>query len=379
MTACLVAAELLTPYGAGIDACWQGLLGGRSAIAPVERFAARAFTSNQAATIKGLSYHGSESLVMQMLNPLLTQLAPRVPTDARLLLATTKGEIDRLEQALLTGKGDPAASVPTRLLEKVARLADTRDPGTVLSAACTSSAAALARAAALIRAGQADSVLIVACDAVTEFVYAGFASLMALDPLPARPFDRQRAGLTVGEAAAVALVMSEERARREGRPLLGTIAGWGLSDDANHMTGPSRDSAGLIRAIGQALIAAGATAADIGLIGAHGTGTRYNDEMEMRAFRSVFAAPVPTWSVKGAIGHTMGAAGLVETLVALRALKDGVAPPTVNLVEADDDAAGWVAAQPRPAAAQAALVTNAGFGGINSALVLRAPGAGGAA
>lgn len=373
MTACLVAAELLTPYGDGIDACWQGLLAGRSAISPVARFATQAFTSTQAATIKGLSYHAGESLVMQMLNPLLAQLAPQVPADSRLLLATTKGEIDLLEQALLTGKSDPAASIPTRLLEKVAALAGTDDPGTVLSAACTSSAAALARAAALIRAGQADSVLVVAGDAVTEFVYAGFASLMALDPAPARPFDRQRAGLTVGEAAAVALVMSEARARREGRPLLGTIAGWGLSDDANHMTGPSRDSAGLIRAISQALAAAGATAADIGLIGAHGTGTRYNDEMEMRAFRKLFGTPRPTWSVKGAIGHTMGAAGLVETLIALRALRDGVAPPTVNLVEADDDAAGWVAEQPRPVTARAALVTNAGFGGINSALVLRAP------
>jgi 3-oxoacyl-[acyl-carrier-protein] synthase II len=257
-------------------------------------------------------------------------------------------------------------------LAKVAALAGTRDAGTLLSAACTSSAAALARAAALIRAGDADCVLVVGCDSVSEFVFAGFSALMALDSVPARPFDRHRAGLNVGEAAAVALVMSEARARREGRPLLGEIAGWGLSDDANHMTGPSRDSAGLIQAITRALAVAGVTAQAIGLIGAHGTGTRYNDEMEMRAFHGVFGdRPVPAYSVKGAIGHTMGAAGLVETLIALRSLKEGLAPPSVNLVEADDDAAGWVAAHPRPVAAKAALVTNAGFGGINTALVLR--------
>ncbi|TLM65516.1 MAG: beta-ketoacyl-[acyl-carrier-protein] synthase family protein [Deltaproteobacteria bacterium] len=378
MTACLVAAELLTPYGEGIDACWQGLLAGRSAIAPVTRFAAQAFVSRQAATLGNLSYHGGESLVMQMLTPLLKRLAPQVPADSRLLLATTKGEIDLLEQALLTGSGDPAASVPARLLAKVAALSGCHDPGTLVSAACTSGSAALARAAALIRAGRADSVLVVAADAVTEFVCSGFSALMALDPAPARPFDRHRAGLTVGEAAAAVLVMSADRARREGRPILGTLAGWGLSDDANHMTGPSRDSAGLIRAIGAALAVAGVDAEAVGLVGAHGTGTRYNDEMEMRAFRSVFAAPVPVHSIKGAVGHTMGAAGLVETLMALEALRAGVAPPTVNLVEADDDAAGWVAARPRPVSARAALVTNAGFGGINSALVLRG-GPGGAA
>lgn len=372
MNACVVAADLLTPYGPGIDPCWQGLLSGRTAIAPLERFATQAFSSGQAATIAGLTYHGAHSLVMQMLTPLLSRLAPSVPVDTRLLVATTKGEIDLLEQALLGEGGDPAESVPSRLLARVAALAGIRDTGTVISAACTSSAAALARAAALIRSGAADSVLVVAGDSVTEFVYSGFSALMALDPSPARPFDRNRAGLNVGEAAAVVLVMSEARARREGRPILGAIAGWGLSDDANHMTGPARDSAGLIRAITRAMAAAKVEAADLALVSAHGTGTRYNDEMEMRAFCKVFAGkPLPVYSVKGAIGHTMGAAGLVEALIALRSLREGVAPPTVNLVEADDDAAGWVATVPRPVAMAAALLTNAGFGGINSALVLR--------
>lgn len=372
MKACIVAAEMLTPYGTGIDACWQGLLSGQTAIAPLERFATQMFSSVQAGTINGLTYHGASSLAMQMLTPLLARMAPAIPADARLLLATTKGEIDLLEQVLLRGGGDPEESIPSRLLAKVAALVGTQDGGTVISAACTSSAAALARAAALIRAGEADSVLVVACDSVTEFVYSGFSALMALDPVPARPFDRNRAGLSVGEAAAAALVMSAERAEREGRPILGEIAGWGLSDDANHMTGPARDSAGLILAITRALAAAGVTTGTIGLIGAHGTGTRYNDEMEMRAFRGVFGEqPRPVYSIKGAIGHTMGAAGLVETLLALRSFREQVVPPTVNLEDADDDAAGWVAAVPRPVAAAAALVTNAGFGGINSALVLR--------
>jgi 3-oxoacyl-[acyl-carrier-protein] synthase II len=112
--------------------------------------------------------------------------------------------------------------------------------------------------------------------------------------------------------------------------------------------------------------------AEIGFISAHGTGTVYNDAMEMRAFRNVFAAePVPVYSIKGGIGHTMGAAGLVELIVALRALREGMAPPTVNLSDADSDAEGWVSNSVRQVKANlSALMTNSGFSGINTALVL---------
>ncbi len=224
----------------------------------------------------------------------------------------------------------------------------------------------------MIRNNHADCVLVVACDSITEFIFSGFSSLMALDREPARPFDKHRAGLNVGEAAAYALLMSEERAARENRPVLGTLAGWGLSDDANHMTGPSRESEGLILAISKALASAGAGPGDVGFISAHGTGTVYNDQMEMRAFRSVFKdAKRPVYSIKGGIGHTMGAAGLVEMIIALRALKERIVPPTVNLTEPDDDARGWVSGGQQAFRAGAfALVTNAGFSGVNTALVL---------
>jgi len=224
----------------------------------------------------------------------------------------------------------------------------------------------------MIRSRACDSVLVAACDSVTEFIFSGFSTLMALDPRPARPFARDRAGLNVGEAAALMLLMSDERAKREKRTILGEVRGWGLSDDANHMTGPSRESEGLIRAIRKALVAAGAVPSDIGCISAHGTGTVYNDAMEMRAFRQVWPdGPLPVYSVKGGIGHTMGAAGMVETIVALRALAERTVPPTVNLTEPDDDSRGWVSAEPQPLRQSSlALVTNAGFSGINTALVV---------
>ncbi len=366
----IVMAEMVTPYGKGTEACWQGLFAGKSAISRVDRFRTAAFHSDLAGIVGGLTYHHGESLVMQMLRTLFEGVA--VPSDAKLVLATTKGEIDLLEQSMLEQQGDGADAVVTRLLGKVADLTGVSGEGIVLSAACTSSAAAAAQAAAMIRNGHADCVLVAACDSITEFIFAGFSSLMALDREPARPFDKHRAGLNVGEAAAFALLMSEERAIRENRPVLGILAGWGLSDDANHMTGPSRESEGLVLAIEKAMASAFAEAADIGFISAHGTGTLYNDQMEMRAFRAVFQNKErPVYSIKGGMGHTMGAAGLVELIIALRALRERTVPPTVNLVEPDDDARGWVSGkQQQVQTGGLALVTNAGFSGINTALVL---------
>ncbi len=366
----VVMADMVTPYGKGTEACRQGLLGGRSAISRINRFKTAAFHSDYAGIVNGLRYHEGASLVMQMMQELFEGVA--VPQDARLLLATTKGEIDLLEQSMLGQGGDVSDAVVGRLIRKVSDLTNARGGGLVLSAACTSSAAAAARAAAMVRSGKADCVLVVACDSITEFIFSGFSSLMALDKEPARPFDKNRAGLNVGEAAAYALVMSEERAIREDRPVLGTMAGWGLSDDANHMTGPSRESEGLVLAISKALTSAGIGPEDVGFISAHGTGTLFNDQMEMRAFSSVFRNKErPVYSIKGGIGHTMGAAGLVEMIIALCALRERTVPPTVNLKDVDDDARGWVSNRQQTVRKQTmALVTNAGFSGVNTALVL---------
>lgn len=372
MKAVVVESDILTSYGPGIDACWDALLANRTSISRISRFSTKAFFSDYGGTISGLMYHGETSLVMQMISMLFDRPGTKIPSDAKLLLATIKGEIDLLEKSIITGTGDAAESSLNNLLRKVIDLTGTKGGGMVVSAACTSSTAAAARAAAMIRSGHADCILVVACDSVTEFIFSGFSSLMALDKIPARPFDKNRAGLSVGEAAAYMLVMSEKRALREKRTVIGEIAGWGMSDDANHMTGPSRESEGLVRAINAALDSAGITAHQIGFISAHGTGTPYNDAMEMRAFRSVFMdRKVPVYSIKGGIGHTMGAAGLVEMAIAQRAQRENVVPPTVNLKEADDDAIGWVADRRQAIEPNSiALVTNAGFSGINTALVL---------
>ena len=369
--AVVVACDMVTAFGAGADACWNGIRRGETAITELSRFNTQAFQSRNAATVAGLKYLQRDSLVMQMFRLMFKNNPHSIPKDAKLILATTKGEIDLLEKKFLTGKGNASNSRLSCLLKKVSALTGIQDSGIIISAACSSSSAALARGASMIRNGYSDCLLITACDSVTEFVFSGFSSLMALDKIAARPFDKDRKGLSLGEAASYALLMSEARAKKEKRDIMGEIKGWGLSDDANHMTGPSRTSDGLMMAINKALKSAAVSESDICFISAHGTGTLFNDEMEMRAFHSVFKKRTPVYSVKGAIGHTMGSAGLVETIIALRALKEKTVPPTVNLKTADDDAQGWVSDKHRTLPHnKTALITNAGFSGINTALVV---------
>lgn len=368
--ALLVAADAITPYGSGLEACWAGLNSGKSAIARLTRFRTEAFQSDVAGMIDGLEYLGEESLSRQMLRRLFDGFRP--PREAKLILASTKGEIDLLEKRLLAGEPAGGESDLLRLLEWIRDLTGVDDRGTVVSAACVSSTIALGRAASRVRAGECDCVLVVACDSVTEFVFSGFSSLMALDRGPARPFDRDRAGLSVGEAAAYALVASEEAAGRMGFEPQAEVAGWGMSCDANHMTGPSRDGAGQARAIALALEKALAPPEEIAAISAHGTGTRYNDSMEMKAFKQAFGAPRPVYSIKGGLGHTMGAAGLLEALVAARAMREGMTPPSLNIATVDEEAGGWVSRAPQEFSGGAPVVsTNSGFGGVNATLVLR--------
>ena len=372
VNAVIVAGDIVTGYGWGLDACWDGLMSGRTAIGPLDRFSTQPFKSHNAAVVVDLSSGRADSLVLQMLSPLLKKAAGRIPDDAFTILATTVGEIDLLERAVLNDDAEPDASRPDLLLEKVRLLAGTSSGGMVVSAACASSSAAIARAAARIRSGECDCVVVAACDCVSEFVYAGFSALMALESDAARPFDKERSGLSLGDAAGFVLLMSERRAGNEGRPVLAEVAGWGLTSDANHMTGPARDGSGLALAIEKSLQSAGVSKSEVGAVAAHGTGTVYNDAMEMKALKLVFdSGPVPTYSVKGGIGHTLGAAGLVETLIAIRSLEQKAFPPTVNTQDVDDDARGWVSPDAGAFKSGVTVSTNAGFGGINAALVLR--------
>ncbi len=363
--------DIITAYG-GIKLSWEGILSSKSAIGKVDRFSTASFQSSNAATVAGLKYFKDDSLVMQMLLPLLKHSKASIPSDALLILATTTGEIDILERHVLEGVGDAKESGLNFLLERVKALIGISGDGVIISSACASSSAALGFASSLIRSGKQDCVLVVAADAVTEFVFSGFSSLMALDPDKARPFDKNRAGLSLGEGAGYILLMSEKRAKNEDRKALGEVAGWAVAGDANHMTGPLRDGGGLQLAIQKALRNAEVSSDDVSCISTHGTGTLYNDAMEMKSYSSIFRDwPVPLYSIKGAVGHTMGASGLIETVIALHALKKNIIPPTVGLIDVDPEARDWVSLEKRDLKGGIALLNNSGFGGVNAALVLK--------
>jgi len=370
VTAMIAKSDVVTAYGWGLDALWNGLMSRRSPIHASKRFAERGFVSDQMADVPDLHIAPGESRAAALLRPLLTKLAGKLDPRTPLILATTVGEIEYVEQAVLNADPSLAQQAgPQTLLRRVKELLGLRGEAMVVSSACASSAAALTRAASMLRHDEAEQVLVVTCDSVSEFVYSGFSALLSLCDTPARPFDAQRCGLTLGEAAAWALVTSDKTPLASGA---GTaILGWSNTTDAIHMTAPHRDATGLSRAVSRARIMAGCTPGEIAFVAAHGTATIYSDAMELVAFRRALGTPRPIFSVKGAVGHTLAAAGMVQILVAGRALREGVIPPTVGLETPDGSAIGWAHGDPVSiAGARRALSTNSGFGGVNTAIIL---------
>jgi len=370
--ACITAAQTVTGLGPDLESLWRGCLAGESAIRPLTRFATGRYLSGNASCVDGLETQGSR------IYPLLERLLdgfPAVPRDSLLITASTKGCVDVMETLREGLPGDPGQVPMADLLRRISERFGLSAAAININAACASSTIAVARAAALIAAGRSEAVLVVCLDLVSEFVFSGFSALQALSPGVCRPFDRNRDGLTLGEGGAALLLMSRERAAREGRPELGVVAGWGAANDATHITAPARDGCGLIQSVRQALGRAAIEPGEIAAVSAHGTATPYNDLMELTAFGTVFGARrLPVHSVKGSIGHTLGAAGGIEVALALRCLEAGTLPPTVGLREPEALGEGAVSHLAQPIRGRYLLSTNSGFGGVNAALILRRGG-----
>lgn len=363
-------AASVTALGRNLGELWRRLLRGHCAIAPVVRFPVKDYKSRFAACIEDLPCSGPRSAIHDLLDRLLREMAP-VPADARLFTATTKAGIDNLERWRRGASADTSQILVTDVAERISRQLGLAHGGTNVSAACASSAIAVARGAALISAGRAECVVVCCADLVTEFVFSGFSALGALSPGPCRPFDRERSGLTLGEGAASLLLMKAGRARKEGRPHLGTVLGWGVANDAFHVTAPASDGRGLLAAVRLALKGACLKPEAVSAVCAHGTGTVYNDQMELTAFDRLFGdRSPPVYSIKGAIGHTLGAAGGIEVALGLRSLSEGVSPPTVGFSRGAAGTVGRVSARAEAIPGNFLLSTNSGFGGVNSALVL---------
>lgn len=306
-----------------------------------------------------------EKMLLLALSDALTQTAVQADDPGTVfVLSTTKGNISLLENS------DPAD--PGLLLSSPARkvAAFFKNPNTplVVSHACVSGVAALLLGKRLLESGRYRHAVVAGADEVTRFVWSGFQSFQALSDEPCRPFDSRRKGLNLGEAAAAA-VLSLEPERAAGRAPVAILAG-ALSNDANHISGPSRSGAELSEAVNRALARSGLRASDLGFISAHGTATPYNDEMEAKAFDLSGLNDVPLNSLKGCFGHTLGAAGLLESVLSAQSLRENTVLSTRGFETLGVSRTVNVCAQTLRRPLKFCLKTASGFGGCNGALVL---------
>lgn len=272
-----------------------------------------------------------------------------------------------------------ADAVPAHLAELLAGGLGLTGPRLTFTNACVASAAAIIHACRLISSGRIDTAVCAGGYLVEEETFGKFDSGRALsrDGM-VRPFSADRSGLLLGDGVAAVVLESAEHARRRGARPLTTIAGWGAATDAHHIAQPHPEGVGLARAARQALRLAGdPDGATLGYVNAHGTGTKYNDGAETRGLRAALperAESIPVSSTKSTTGHLLEAAGVVEFVITMLALMDGVLPPTAGYGRPDPECdLDYVPNQPRQADPRRALTINAAFGGANTALVLERP------
>ncbi len=361
--AVITLAEVVSAYGDGCGALFDGLYSSVSAVAFQPGSPPALYQTYPVGAVPGIA--DNDIRLFSILRR-LADITGKLPDDAPLYLAVTIGAIGLLERQILGGSTSRETHLKS-LTTMVRQLFGERRI-IIISGACAASACAVAKASADIDDGRTDRAIVLSCDALSEFIFSGFASLGALDLQQARPFDRDRAGLNLGEAAAIMVLQSP--GLPDGGNVIGRIAGWAMSADAIHVTSPDPEGRGLARAIRLAIAAAGITPSEISFIAAHGTGTQYNDTMELAAFHQVFEQPRPVFSVKWGTGHTIAAAGMVQLIVACYAKKIGKVPPNALTLTPEANAVGWVSSTAADVANGYMLSDNSGFGGINSVLVV---------
>jgi 3-oxoacyl-[acyl-carrier-protein] synthase II len=262
-----------------------------------------------------------------------------------------------------------------RLSSEVAKRHGFGGPVVVGAGACSSGNAAIAIAYDVIRMGAADCMIAGAADTLVRSIYCGFFRMGALSKSVCRPYDKNRDGVSFGEGAGALVLEDYDAAVRRGARIHAEIAGFGVSNDAHHITAPDPTGNGFTRAIRQALATTGTPLEAVDYVSAHGTGTVYSDLCESRALHAVFgdrARSIPMSSIKSMMGHTNGAASAIEAVACVLALEHQAVPPTANLVEQDPECAiDCVPNEGRRAKVKTCLSLSAGFGGFNACLVVR--------
>lgn len=306
------------------------------------------------------------------------------PVRTGVVIGTGIGGLETLERECRTWieGGDREVSphfvpmmMPNAAAGTLAMKLGARGPGFSIGSACASGAHAIGEAKRMIERGEADVVIAGGSEAaLTGLCLAAFGRMGALSREGvSRPFDARRDGFVMGEGAAVLVLERAEHAAARGATAYARIAGYGASNDAFHLTQPAEDGRGAVDAMRAALADAGASTSDPGYLNAHGTGTPFNDRIETRAVHAVFngGAP-PVSSTKSHLGHLLGAAGAVEALACIEAVRRGVLPPTINLEQPDPECdLDHIAGAPREAPGlELALSNSFGFGGQNACLAV---------
>ena len=247
-------------------------------------------------------------------------------------------------------------------------------PTSLLSIACASGTAAIGHAVDLIRYGQANIMLAGGHDALAPSHLAGLSVLRTITAEDIRPFSKNRSGTLFGEGAGLVVLEDYNHAQARGAPIYCEVIGWAENSNAYHLTAPDEGGAGMRRVLQTALNDAQVDSNTIDYINAHGTGTEYHDPAETQAIKSVlgdYAYQIGVSSIKGAIGHLMGAAGVVEAIATVKALQEGVLPPTVNYDAPDPECdLDYVVNQARPSSISYAATLSAGIGGSNACVIL---------
>ncbi|AIR59378.1 3-oxoacyl-ACP synthase [Cedecea neteri] len=407
---------IVSPLGCGVQHVWQSLLAGKSGISALDEKIVEDIPCKVAGQVPSVEQdpeHGfdplatipakerkkmdrfiefalvaaHEALAQADWSPASQEEKDRTAT----VIATGIGGFGEIANAVhTTDERGPRRLSPFTIPSFLANLAaghvsiahGFRGPIGAPVTACAAGAQAIGDAARLIRSGEADIALCGGAEAAIHRVsLAGFAAARALSTASndtpeaaSRPFDRDRDGFVMGEGAGLIVIESLEHALARGATPLAELVGYGTSADAWHLTAGPEDGNGARRAMEAAFRQAGITATDIDHINAHATSTQVGDKGELAAIKALFGThPVAVTSTKSATGHLLGAAGGIEAIFTIQALRDQVVPPTLNLHHPDEEAAGLdlVALTARPQALRYALSNGFGFGGVNASLLLK--------
>jgi 3-oxoacyl-[acyl-carrier-protein] synthase II len=406
----ITGVGLISPVGIGTNANWDALRAGRSGIGPITHFDASQHSVRIAGEVQGfdpLQFMAKKDVKKADVFIQYALAASQFAVDdARLAITTENADgigvfiasgiggfstIEAEHKELL--KGGPRRISPFFIPASIINLAagyvsirfGARGPNLATCTACTASAHAIGEASEIIKRGDADVMIAGGSEAaITPLGVGGFAAMRALstrndDPARAsRPFDKDRDGFVIGEGAGIVILEELETARARGATIYCEVAGYGLSADAFHLTSQPDDANGAMRSMTMALRKAGVAPSEVDYINAHGTSTPINDPTETKAVKAVFgehATRLVMSSTKSMTGHLLGAAGGLEAGIAALAVRDQVAPPTINLDDPDPACdLDYAANAARPMRIDCALSNSFGFGGTNGTLLFRKVG-----